>query len=624
MTEAENLGALLIDQIREGMVYDDAWRGLENGFEYWIGGHRQVVTWDGPYEQNDMVGWLVTAKTDFLRETSPNESGNLSSLARLTSKLTFCGIIPAEYESDWALASSVLVHEENFSWIARPLFQGCTQQFLHCFDWHLLMPEIKSRFLSLKTDPPSESDPELVETIQSQVEQLIDNAENDEFSYCEDELQKAKEFFQNPPCLMCTGERTKLTAEFPFAKFSQLLTVNPKYRQKEGLGILVALRLPYPREIEQVVDLAFRLNEAELRSANPGYFLGSWYLDETSGNTLGYSQFIPNAYLQPNLFFNYLIGFVSRAAWVDELLNEIRWEDSFDEVVEQRKELVEKALDKLSDEAGLDLDSLEKLEAEGEVSDFYFEKTSDMLGIFGEPVELPDSFFEQLSQYPLFQYGIFNPMGPSWNLLTLSQHPRHNHLLLCNRMLNPFAQFNLALAGFDKNEEFDLPKLLESVFKQNGTEDKPLLKSAPTWVVIPSGESDSLADAAFSGLFQTLGAEPLRSGLHYLREYPGQPWERAAAEMESALKEQLDMESREKFPDFDEWWEIVTDENHLQTEVKNMIPAWNGAIDFQKRSGEELVARMFPNLMEMGGLFKAIGQSGMGDQIITRFIQRAE
>ena len=64
---------------------------------------------------------------------------------------------------------------------------------------------------------------------------MIDNAENDEFAYCEDELQKAKEFFQNPPCLMCTGERTKLTAEFPFAKFSQLLTVNPKYRQKEGL-----------------------------------------------------------------------------------------------------------------------------------------------------------------------------------------------------------------------------------------------------------------------------------------------------------------------------------------------------------------------------------------------------
>ena len=139
MTEAENLGALLIDQIREGMVYDDAWRGLENGFEYWIGGHRQVVTWDGPYEQNDMVGWLVTAKTDFLRETSPNESGNLSSLARLTSKLTFCGIIPAEYESDWALASSVLVQEENFSWIAcgrydPQITRHCRNLLARCYD----------------------------------------------------------------------------------------------------------------------------------------------------------------------------------------------------------------------------------------------------------------------------------------------------------------------------------------------------------------------------------------------------------------------------------------------------------------------------------------------------------
>ena len=309
---------------------------------------------------------------------------------------------------------------------------------------------------------------------------------------------------------------------------------------------------------------------------------------------------------------------------MDELLNEIRWEDSFDEVVEQRKELVEKALDKLSDEAGLDLDSLEKLEAEDEVSDFYFEKTSDMLGIFGEPVELPDSFFEQLSQYPLFQYGIFNPMGPSWNILTIAQHPKHSHLLLCNRMLNPFAQSNSALASFEHSEQFDLKKLLESAFEQNGTDEEPLLKTMPSWVVIPSGESDIWANFAFSGLAQKQGPEPLRSGLHYLKEYPGQPWERAAAEIEGALKEQIDEERREKFPDFDEWWEIVTNEEHLQTEIKNMIPAWNGAIDFQKRGGEELVARMFPNLMEMGGLFKAIGQSGMGDQIITRFIQRAE
>ena len=65
---AENLGALIVEQIREGMVYDDAWNELEDGFEYWIGGHKQVVTWEGPFEQNAMEGWMVTVKTDFLRE----------------------------------------------------------------------------------------------------------------------------------------------------------------------------------------------------------------------------------------------------------------------------------------------------------------------------------------------------------------------------------------------------------------------------------------------------------------------------------------------------------------------------------------------------------------------------
>ena len=621
MRDSKNLGAQVVEQIREGMVFDDAWNELENGFEYWLGGHRQVVTWEGPFERNDLVGWLVTSKTDFLKEVNSNDSGNLSSLARLTGKLTSCGVIPGQYVSEWSLASSVLVHEENFAWVVRLLFQGCTQQFLHCFNWSRLMPEIRNKFEPLVSDAPGDPNLDLPFEIESQTKALINSASHENYDYLEDELNNVRSFFQKPPCFQCTGETVNLTAEFPFAKFSQLLTVQPKFREENGQGLLVSLRFPYPSEIEQIVDLAFRLNEAELDSEIPGYFLGSWHLDETGGSTLAFSQFLPHAYLRPNMLFNHMMSFVSRASWADQLLNGSNWEESFNENAAIRGDLIDKVTTNLSNISDEYFDSVEKFKVDGDVIDFYFTKTSDQLGCFSEPIELPDSFFEDLFQYPLFQYGIFNPMGPSWNLLTLAQHEKYDHLLLCNRMLNPFSQCNLALSSFKKEGNFNLIEILESAFKQNGSPEKPLMKCMPTWVAIPSGESDKWADAAFCGLTQTQGPEPIRNCLHYLREYPRQPWDRAAAEMEGVLKDQIEEERKLKFPDFDEWWNIVTDENHLKIEVKNMIPAWNGAIDFQMRAGEELVSRMFPNLMKVGDLFKAIGKTGMGDQIITRFIE---
>src|SRR3546814_3253902 len=52
-------------------------------------------------------------------------------------------------------------------------------------------------------------------------------------------------------------------------------------------------------------------------------------------------------------------------------------------------------------------------------------------------------FFECVQQRPSFLYGIFNPMGPTWNLFTLAGRTNENTYLLCHRMLNPFASENM-------------------------------------------------------------------------------------------------------------------------------------------------------------------------------------
>ena len=113
MTDSQDLGANLVEEIRRGMVYDDACRDLDNGFEYWIGGHRQTVTSEGPIEQNGMTGWLVTARTDFLRAKDPERGGNVSSLGRLARKLCFCGVAEGEELGTWHLVLTNLLTTKN-------------------------------------------------------------------------------------------------------------------------------------------------------------------------------------------------------------------------------------------------------------------------------------------------------------------------------------------------------------------------------------------------------------------------------------------------------------------------------------------------------------------------------
>ena len=124
------------------------------------------------------------------------------------------------------------------------------------------------------------------------------------------------------------------------------MTVQPKFREEDGQGLLVSLRFPYPSEIEQIVDLAFRLNEAEL-IRDSRIFLGSWHLHETGGSTLAFSQFLPHAYLSPNILINHMMSFVSRASY-DQLLNGSNWEESFNENVMIRGDLIDKVTTNLS------------------------------------------------------------------------------------------------------------------------------------------------------------------------------------------------------------------------------------------------------------------------------------
>ena len=614
------------------MVYDDACRDLENGFEYWIGGHRQTVTSEGPIEQNGMTGWLVTARTDFLRAKDPERDGNVSSLGRLAKKLCFCGVAEGEEPGTWQLVSSVVVHEGIASWIMRPLFQGCTNQFLHCFEWPEPMTELEPYFEPLKTTAPGEGDPGLVDAMREQVDTLIKQDSSEDKSFLGMEFNQLVDAFQGPPCVLCNGDENGLTAEFPFKDRTQMLTVHEKYHERFGKGIEVLLRLPITESVRETSNLALELNEGELAVIHPSYFLGSWCLEESVSPTLAFIQFIPYAYLQVNLLTNYVNGFATRASWVDEVFNASDWNESFATAKENQSTLREKTSNAILEDPEEAMETMGKIYEDVDAADAIFRKLSDVLGLLAEPVEVGPDFFEALSQASLFHYGIFNPMGPTWNVFSIARHPKHKFMLLCNRMLNPIGQSHQVLAVFSEDLSDDFADLLGEIFRQNGSSENPLLAGLPTWVVVPSDASAQLAEEAFRSYYEEHGDEGLGRQVANFRKFAGNPWDRASEEMKGAMQEAMAGLKKESFvkkifkskkkpteATFEEWWEIVSSEEHLQTEVSGMIPAWNGSIDIQTKHGN---ADSFPHLLKLEGLLHALYESNVAEEILARFIKK--
>lgn len=630
---AENLGALIVEQIREGMVYDDAWNELEDGFEYWIGGHKQVVTWEGPFEQSAMEGWMVTVKTDFLREKQIARKGNVSSLGRLASALSFCGLVKAEKEGDWQLASSVLVHSGISSWIQRPIFQACTHQFIHCFDFLKPMPELKNHFNALTSSAGKGSDASLKSSLTEQTMQLIGREEDDGKELIAYEFNQLISSFQAPPCVLCNGDESGMTAEFPFESQTQLLTVKEKYHQRFGKGLEILLRLPFEAEPEQLSKLAFELNENELEEISPSYFLGSWFFDESVGPTLAFLHFIPFAYLQPNILTNYVNQFRTRAEWVDQVLNEADWHESYMDAQQEKLDALNRSSKTFREEPEKLQEINEALNRDTDPADSTFRKLADFVGALEEPTVVEQVFYESVSHHSLFHYGIFNPYGPTWCMVTLAKHEKHDHYLLCHAMLNPFKQ-TFQVLGTGTEESLSgvegMEEILVDAFRINGACDEPLLRSFPSWVVVPEEDSSKPVFNSFVAYANQFGVIDLNSTVQNLREFEGNPWDRATAQMQEGMERAMGKEPKKSFlgkilgkqkkitdATINDWWLLASDEDHLKSEITNMIPAWKGAIDVQRKNGEV----SFPELMEFEGLIKILYLSGLADEIMNRFVK---
>jgi hypothetical protein len=175
-----------------------------------------------------------------------------------------------------------------------------------------------------------------------------------------------------------------------------------------------------------------------------------------------------------------------------------------------------------------------------------------------------------------------------------------------------------------------MEEILVDAFRINGAYDEPLLTSFPSWVVVPEEDSSKPVFNSFVAYANQFGVIDLNSTVQNLREFEGNPWDRATAQMQEGMERAMGKELKKSFlgkilgkqkkitdATINDWWLLASDEDHLKSEISNMIPAWKGAIDVQRKNGEV----SFPELMEFEGLIKILYVSGFADEILNRFIK---
>jgi hypothetical protein len=182
-------------------------------------------------------------------------------------------------------------------------------------------------------------------------------------------------------------------------------------------------------------------------------------------------------------------------------------------------------------------------------------------------------------------WGILNPLGPTVASLCLAADPSGNAKVIFVKTSNPFANSTTAVGVVSTAlSEDDLLQVVAEATTKGGT--SRILRCAPSFVIPRIG-----------GLMQRLGAFgivyrnvaslnniDLASEIDRLRRFWLNPWARLPsmeAMLVAARSGQRSVQSKISKALFSKWWPLVTDPEHLGSEWRAIIEAWQGAVGFQ-------------------------------------------
>jgi hypothetical protein len=191
----------------------------------------------------------------------------------------------------------------------------------------------------------------------------------------------------------------------------------------------------------------------------------------------------------------------------------------------------------------------------------------------------------------LMTWGILNPLGPTVASLCLAIDPSGKARVIFLKTSNPFANATVALGtvAAGSSEEDSFGAILGSTTPAPGGSSR-ILQFVPTFI-IPSVNRElmqSLCVLVVSRNIKAVGGNiDLGSEIDRLKRFWLAPWARVPS-----LEEMLAAGRSRSAPArpeisrtlFSEWWALVIDPEHILSEWRAIVEAWQGAIEFQRKS----------------------------------------
>jgi hypothetical protein len=201
-----------------------------------------------------------------------------------------------------------------------------------------------------------------------------------------------------------------------------------------------------------------------------------------------------------------------------------------------------------------------------------------------------------LPSTPLVGWMHFNPLGPTMSALFHVPVPEAKEALLTFRFDNPFEHQHAAFGVMPGDvTAAQIGTFALMLFTANGHDSCPLFGSLPTSIshkgnwygeaLAPKFDRE-ITQRLFKAAAHTVWPPDISATCELYRRYKGDPWERTAAEFDAGLRAASTVQAGEEnagFDEalFDEWFELVTDPEHVRSERAAFSAAWQGAIDFR-------------------------------------------
>lgn len=290
---------------REKLKVDEEWSiQTPAGFKWWADKNAQTIEVlrkvTGP---NDSTGYLISVRTEFLRNLKMTDSGLNLINALLMPFASLAGAVYDNKKQALDLCSLVLVHDGISSWMNPIISLASIIQIGEVSIMSSALAEALDASESLTGHPQNGVRPNPDE-LTCAIADFIAPLGELPCRWTEKEFENLEKEIEQPPALLATRSGMSLTAEFPYGKtkssLCEIMGLQPHPRYGNGLFVLQSFPIGEISQSDGIL-LALMLNEKELTETPFGYGFGSYAYRE--GN-IHFTSFFPNAMYKPGFLLN--------------------------------------------------------------------------------------------------------------------------------------------------------------------------------------------------------------------------------------------------------------------------------------------------------------------------------